>query len=503
MKQLFKSFPWPIMAFLTLLVATSCGNKQSRLEIYKTSDQPCGITPELRKMQKKYADLFSIDNGLFIVSSKSTMVDETGRDYHPMGCIDRQGKIVIPIQYEGLVGGDSIFIVSKRTNNGVRYGLLDIEGNDIVPIEFEELFSPDFSHNYVKVKKDGLYGVIDKKEGKIHIPIQYDDLQRFYVDAAYKEYNEEELPDVFIAKRHNRQEVINLSPEKMKQKPSTPYDVVLVGEYGNQSFMDYQGRIIAGPFKNVRVSGDRRVTLFPEGLAAVVKNNKVGFIDMQGIVKIPFVFDYTEYKFNYYSSHFAIFSDGWAAMMKGNKWGYIDKNGKVAIPFIYDRAGCFHQNVALVGKGERLGLIDKSNTVILPFEFDNGVYTGSVFAMCQNGKWGVYSPTGECITPCQYDVLINFFRGYATVEKNGKKGLIDEQGHLLIPCQYDACLYEMKTGHVFVQLNGKQGFVDLQNQVVVPVEFDLANPCYDNTMYCVKKNGRYGLFDICGNCTLD
>jgi len=491
-----------ISTLLSLLLTTSCGIKGTNSKDINSDDQSCGITAELRKILNEYNEVIQISNGLILVSSKSTKTDETGQNYYPMGCVDMEGNVVIPIQYEGIALGDKVFCVSKRTNQGVRYGLLDMEGNEIVPMEYEEIFGPDIiSHKYVKIKKDGKYGLIDKK-GNVLIPIQYDEVNRFYVNMAYNSYKEEELPDIYMAWRNGKPEVINLSPEKMKQKPFTPYDVILVGEYGNQSFLDYHGNVIAGPYQNVRVSGNNSV-LFSEGLAAVVENNRIGFIDMQGVVKIPFKFDYTEARFNFYSSHFAIFSEGWAAMMKGGKWGYIDKTGNLALPFVYDWADCFHQGVALVGKEDRLGIIDKSNKVILPFEFENGVYSGNVFTMCKNGKWGVYSPAGECLTPCQYDVLISFFKGYATVKMNGKSGLINERGNLLIPCQYDACLYDQETNLVYVQQNGKQGYVDLQNQVVVPIEFDLVGFMYGSNLFKVRKDGREGLYDLCGNCTLD
>lgn len=161
----------------------------------------------------------------------------------------------------------------------------------------------------------------------------------------------------------------------------------------------------------------------------------------------------------------------------------------------------------LIGGQERYGLIDKNNTVILPFEFENGVFTGNVYTLCQNGKWGVYSTTGLCLTPCQYDQLIVFVEGYATVVKNGKKGLINEQGQLLIPCGYEACLYDSCTGTdmIFVAKDGKMGYVDLQNQVLVPIEFDDIYPCREfyGSLFYVKKDGRYGLYDRCGNCTLE
>ena len=519
MKRIFKPSLLLMMVFISLLITTGCKNKRYQTTSY--DERPCGIIPELKKTLKDYdvVGFGSVREGLFAVHSRSSQVDETGQNYYPMGCIDTNGNVVIPIKYHSVRIGDEMFVVSKLTNQGMRFGLLDIDGNELLPMEYEEIsldfifrYCPGdiFSYNYLIVKKNGLYGLLDKK-CKVVIPIQFESVGRLYPDGAYRSYKEEELPDIYLAysNKNGKPKLFNFSPEKMEKKPSTPYDVVPFGKDGNWSFMDCQGHIIAGPFQNARLTYDAKKPLFPsDGLMAVVKNNKVGFIDMKGTVKIPFSFYYSEFNFNFHSFSFAVFSEGLAAMMKpGNKWGYINKEGKEIIPFVYDWGSCFHQGVALVAKGKRLGLIDKNNTVILPFEFENGVFTGSVYTLCQNGKWGVYSPTGVCVTPCQYDQQITFVEGYATVVKNGKQGLINEQGQLLIPCEYETCLYDVCTGAdmVYVVKDGKWGCVDLQGQVLVPVEFDAVDPCREfyGSLFYVKKDGRFGLYDRCGNCTLD
>ena len=510
--HLIKSQGLAFLALLFLLVTASCGDGGKRGNYSRKDDNnPCFLTPKLKNISKDY-DIFYSKDGLFEVRSRTPLVDETGKSFFPVGYVNKDGQEVLPVKYYGLnYQGDGVFIVSERTNQGVRFGLLDIKGNEIAPIVYELIslttpnkFNKNYSVSFFEVKKNGLTGLMDKN-GNIVIPIQYKTVSRFYVDDAYRDYKQEELPDIYCVQKNGKLEVFNLSPEKMKDKPSTPYDVNWVGEDGKQSFMDYQGHIIAGPYQNIRISGGYKIPLFPEGLVAVVKNNKIGFIDMQGNVKIPFNFYYSEFWFNYTSLSSCVFNEGLAAMMNsGKKWGYIDKTGKVVIPYVYDGAALFHQGSAIVEKGNSLGLIDKNNNVILPFEFENGVFTGNVYVMCQNNKWGVYSPQGQCITPCQYEQLITFFEGYATVVKDGKKGLIDEQGQVVIPCDYKSVLYDVFSQLVYVENeNGKRGFLDTNNQVVLPIEFDDVGALENGQLFGVKKDGRYGLYDLCGNCTLE
>ena len=44
-----------------------------------------------------------------------------------------------------------------------------------------------------------------------------------------------------------------------------------------------------------------------------------------------------------------LFSEGLAAVKKNGKWGYIDETGKVVIPFQYDQAYTFNEGKAVVG----------------------------------------------------------------------------------------------------------------------------------------------------------
>ncbi len=255
-----------VMSFLIItLLIVGCDNKVTPSN---NGDSMSMITTELKKRLKCF-DAFQVTNGLIEVRSKEIMVDYRG-GFYPYGCIDAKGNVVIPIKYNGINVGNGVIRVSKFNNNNqvVMYGLVDFQGRELLPCEYEEIFWPDVSskRGYIRLRKNGLYGCVDKK-GNLLIPIQYESLYPFFGDDAYRVYKEENIPDVYIAIRNGEQQIINLSPEKIKNKPPTPYDVRIIGEYGNQSFMDYQGQIVAGPFQNVR----KREPLFPEGLAAVVK----------------------------------------------------------------------------------------------------------------------------------------------------------------------------------------------------------------------------------------
>ncbi len=94
------------------------------------------------------------------------------------------------------------------------------------------------------------------------------------------------------------------------------------------------------------------------------------------------------------------FSDGLAAVKKDGKWGYINENGVTAIPFELescaaadamesDCAFSFRNGLAPVCKNGRFGIINKKGETVVDFVFmsiiqgENGTYLA-----LKDGKWG-------------------------------------------------------------------------------------------------------------------
>ncbi len=94
------------------------------------------------------------------------------------------------------------------------------------------------------------------------------------------------------------------------------------------------------------------------------------------------------------------FSDGLAAVKKDGKWGYINKKGVTVIPFEFDSCSSadvmgedcafpFQSGFAPVCKGGKFGIINKKAETVVDFEFDrilpgkNGTFIGYI-----DGEWG-------------------------------------------------------------------------------------------------------------------
>ena len=432
-----------------------------------------GSFDNLTETLKQY-QIISVDSGYITVAGKNQITDKaTGAVYTPQGLVDPEGRLVVPLEYEKIVARDTwrtgVVVVSR---NG-KSGLADLNGNEVAACQYDAIIS--FIGDYAIAKKGNMAGVIDNK-GNEAIPFIYEFISPYYTEYNYLGYNEKyHYESVFNVISGGRREVINLSRQGGNAPAShtvAPYDYQIVKENGKYGYVNYLGGRIPCQYENARDT-------FSQGLAAVVKGGKIGFIDKTGAVKIPFQFEYSEFLFNYLQYGFAKFSEGLCAMRRGNMTGYIDRNGNTVIPYEYLDGGMFLGGQAVVfkdtGHGEKNGVIDRQNHTVIPFEYDAILYIEGdktldgipLYAVMKNGKWGLRTLQGDVLVDCQYEqTVLSFFQGYTNIEQNGKTGLMDSRGNVVIAPEYVSLNAE--NGLVWARKEGEWGVLDVTGRTVIP-----------------------------------
>ena len=281
------------------------------------------------------------------------------------------------------------------------------------------------------------------------------------------------------------------------------------------------------------------------------------------------------------------FSEGLAAVRKGNKWGYIDKNGKEVIPCQYEDAWDFSEGLAMVQtrklkkEGQEgnfrncLKYINKHGDIIInsiaesvlvgqflygafrinnyshPF-FSEGIANDPNIAYDKKGnilffirKMGNYNITGRysCgmalaqrsdspyvygyidkygkpVMSFQWSDAYDFSENYAWVagvsQNDNTKlcyGCIDKEGKTVIPFLYERGYtegkkYEQHGGYVFseglagVKRDGVWGFVNYKGEIIIPFEYEEVYDFSEGFAW-VKKNGKWGIVDKFGTSTFD
>lgn len=143
--------------------------------------------------------------------------------------------------------------------------------------------------------------------------------------------------------------------------------------------------------------------IFAEGLAAVVSNDKVGFINRQGKVVIDFQYPY--FKENEKSVSF-VFRNGYCSMFdESGKCGIINRKGEWVLRPVYDY-------IATPVFGKRLFIND--------------------------GKYGVLDDSLQIAIPAEY-TYIELMEESATVTRaDESKSLLSYQGEVLNSCVYSS-----------------------------------------------------------------
>lgn len=143
--------------------------------------------------------------------------------------------------------------------------------------------------------------------------------------------------------------------------------------------------------------------VFSDGLAAVMKDGKVGFVDVNNKLVIPFQFDYSDKCRTYEIGY--LFHDGYCVMTnKDGKFGLIDINGNWVVEPEYDELwnACENGNRIVVNDGKH-GVLDSCFKVLYPTEYFYVDVLSDGFVLTKDGKMWQVDLEGNVVNPFMFD----------------------------------------------------------------------------------------------------
>ena len=197
---------------------------------------------------------------------------------------------------------------------------------------------------------------------------------------------------------------------------------------------------------------------FSEGLAAVIKEGELSFINERGEQAIP-----TTFPFHFDDNHadYAFqFHNGLCVMLTwDHKWGLINTQGEWIVDPIYTEITKPRFGYRIVSDGNHYGLLTASGQTVLPPEYDiiRLSSDNQGFFVAKDGYAKVVDRNLNTIVPFAYDGLykLTYIHDYRTddeYDKNGNiiqhtpefwrydvgmgSGVIDRHGHVIIPAIY-------------------------------------------------------------------
>ncbi len=258
------------------------------------------------------------------------------------------------------------------------------------------------------------------------------------------------------------------------------------------------------PFKTSKKYDEIRH--FKDGMACVVLNEKLGFIDESGREVIPLIYEYNRRQCTDF-----LFASGLAPVILKGKCGYINKGGKLIIRNNYDWVMPFNEGgMAKVGIGDKNWVIDRKGNKqnLNPDDIEDRYYIINhddypEVEYFDNDKYGCFDKKGNIIIPPIYERIHSFYKGIAAVELNGKLGFIDAKGKQIVPFKYiyDE-IFDWYGGLARVYMSGKgYGFVNDKGKEVIPCKYDEAEFFVDG-LCPVAKDGKWGYIDKNGKVVI-
>ena len=375
------------------------------------------------------------------------------------GIINMKGKVIIKCEYESVTSDNYYsengnkkqagFIVSKKTEDGYRYGYANYRGTIILNPIYTQLERVTEIANekgvYFIAFKNGQAGLL--KNNKEILNYEYEDIQ----------YNV--LGSIFVTKRNGKYGAVN-------QEGTT----VLYPEYDNV----YTGGMYLNALKDKDIfifdlNGNKietnevskTKTENANYYITIDKNNKYKVVDSKDNIIIDKDYTYIEY-----------LPGDYFIVERDSKSGIIDSNGKSVIELKYDSISRINEtdilqmetnkNIALYNlnmkeivsmdnaivkevKDEKAYILLYSDTDFKYLDKKGNILTSqnlfennSLFAKNINGKWGFVDKDGNLKVQNDYELVTDFNKyGFAGIKKDGKWGSINQNGEVVQEPTYD------------------------------------------------------------------
>ena len=375
------------------------------------------------------------------------------------GIINMKGKVIIKCEYESVTSDNYYsengnkkqagFIVSKKTEDGYRYGYANYRGTIILNPIYTQLERVTEIANekgvYFIAFKNGQAGLL--KNNKEILNYEYEDIQ----------YNV--LGSIFVTKRNGKYGAVN-------QEGTT----VLYPEYDNV----YTGGMYLNALKDKDIfifdlNGNKietnevskTKTENANYYIPIDKNYKYKVVDSKDNIIIDKDYTYIEY-----------LPGDYFIVERDSKSGIIDSNGKSVIELKYDSISRINEtdilqmetnkNIALYNlnmkeivsmdnaivkevKDEKAYILLYSDTDFKYLDKKGNILTSqnlfennSLFAKNINGKWGFVDKDGNLKVQNDYELVTDFNNyGFAGIIKDGMWGSINQNGEVVQEPTYD------------------------------------------------------------------
>ena len=347
----------------------------------------------------EYTSLVPGYNDLLIASKQSPLSFRISS-----GCINLNGKTIIPFQYTGIRIHHMRAVVYTLDGGVLKYGMIDLENKLLIPQVYQNIYPlgslrfgvQNFQH------KTALFSEAGKQ------------ITDFVIDSISTIQN-----NLAIIYQDGKQGLINREGIIIKEPI---YREIKVEGKVPEGRMSNEWNILTATNSFIRkVEAD---SLLPLG------NNRLKILTATGAQLLDLDFNPIETP---KISQLQSYRNGLAVFTKNQHVGVLKEDGSVVLPATFDRI-IIEQNYILA-KGSNQG-----KTI-----------------------WALYSIGGQRLTSKAYDLIEPFNGSFYPARKNGFYGGVNQLGNEIIACTYDSLL-DVFEDLVAVKFRGAYGIINLKEE---------------------------------------
>lgn len=233
------------------------------------------------------------------------------------------------------------------------------------------------------------------------------------------------------------------------------------------------------------------VQAYNEGLVAITKDKKWGFLNSEGSLVIELNYDKV-----------TIFNDNYCIAKKGNAFFILDKNGveKEITGASFTEFKHFSQGLAPFKTDEKTsGFINTDGKIVIAAKFPSVGYFADdlAWAKSNDNKVGFIDKKGIWIIKPQFDVAKNFdpVSGLARIKENGNWAYVNKKGEII---NVETEVWgDFSDGLAKGKKDGKIGYYNNKGEWVIPANFE-GGRNFKNGFAAVKNDGKWGIIDKSG-----
>lgn len=350
--------------------------------------------------------------------------------------INSSGTKLHRLSYDQIIAGPKNFFIASRNKH---WGVIDFHGNEYLTFKYDSII---YTPNHYQVKYFDKWGTLDFHGNWIVQP-DYAEVQSF--------------GDVVVARRGMGYSIFHNHQFKFRSTHRPLYslneNIVIEGDSSKIGMLNKYGDLIAIPVYDKIFAQNVFIELITDGFSTLISNSGKSILDISDEIR-----------------EIGGFSESYFSVKKNDRWGFVDESGNLRISNRYDSAYLFCEGMAAIKLRGKWGFINKEESIAVQPYYDNvSAFKDGLSVVKLNNLSGIIRKNGEPVVAVSFKEIKKLPTGnYRVMNQNGKYGLIDVEGRFLIRPSFDL-LRDTSLG-IIVMNNNKWGLLDYEGNQLFRLE---------------------------------